>query len=467
METKKRFEGYDLIKLCLLFVILLIPVILYAREVNQAQANRGVIVIAVDDEAGSKEIGQDGQPINPEDGQPGSGETNGDQPDEPVTSDSSQDGTGSFGDRNGVEEPSAGAGEPSEPGSPAVSLEDLPPPPPSSEPLVLSEDKQSLSTTTGIKVYTLDVTRLVWVPVVPEDVTGVSGGAEPFLDGRNVWVILNPEMQVLFQWDPGLLVWNPGDGSMVVMPVPTEPAGETGGTAGETGGETGGTTTGGETGGTTTGGETGGTTTGGETGGTTTGGETGGTTTGGETGGTTTGGETGGTTTGGETGGTTTGGETGGTTTGGETGGTTTGGETGGTTTGETGGTTTDPTVPVVVIPEELLVVPNVYGVRTGEHTFCVARRFNINPYDLMTANNLTPYTWLKAGMALTIPKNARPFPSALTLIPHPVMHVVQKGETVGLIACMYGDVFPEAIIYANNLVAPFRLTPGQEILIP
>lgn len=49
---------------------------------------------------------------------------------------------------------------------------------------------------------------------------------------------------------------------------------------------------------------------------------------------------------------------------------------------------------------------------------------------------------------------------------PTPIVYIVQRGDSVSLIAARFG-VTPEAIIELNNLSNPNRILPGQQLLIP
>ncbi|GEM_PF-616175 len=100
--------------------------------------------------------------------------------------------------------------------------------------------------------------------------------------------------------------------------------------------------------------------------------------------------------------------------------------------------------------------VPSEYVLRAGEFPYCIARRFNIHPDDLLAANGISPWQYYFApGTRLRIPQNARPFtdfaPRALQ--PHPTTYTVHgSNETLYSIACKFGDVWPEDIAAANGL---------------
>lgn len=112
--------------------------------------------------------------------------------------------------------------------------------------------------------------------------------------------------------------------------------------------------------------------------------------------------------------------------------------------------------------------VPDTYTLKSGEFPYCIARRFNINPFDLLSANGLTITSQVYPGTTLTIPKNAGEFDQASrALRAHPTDYTVVAGDTVYSIACLFGDVDPRAIIDVNNLGSGQTLSAGQVIKIP
>jgi LysM repeat protein len=111
--------------------------------------------------------------------------------------------------------------------------------------------------------------------------------------------------------------------------------------------------------------------------------------------------------------------------------------------------------------------IPSSYTLQKGEHPYCIARRFNVNPGDLLSLNGLNTNSVVQAGRELRIPQNGRAFPSARALKSHPTTYTVRANETIFSIACDFGDVDPYAIAQANGLSSPYNLTAGQTINIP
>jgi LysM repeat protein len=122
-----------------------------------------------------------------------------------------------------------------------------------------------------------------------------------------------------------------------------------------------------------------------------------------------------------------------------------------------------------LVVPTGIPTIqpPNEYTLQTGEYIYCIARRFDINPADLLAANGLNTASVVYAGLTLTIPQTSNPFPGQRAILKHPATYTVNSGETIYSVACKYGDVTPEAIAYANNLQSPYTLQAGQQLIIP
>lgn len=123
------------------------------------------------------------------------------------------------------------------------------------------------------------------------------------------------------------------------------------------------------------------------------------------------------------------------------------------------------------VVPTQLIPIagpnPATYALQKGEHPFCIARRFNVDQYELLKVNGLSYSSVLAPGSVLKIPTTGNPFVSQRALKAHPAQYKVSGGETIYSIACAFGDVLPEAIAAANNLAAPYTLTSGTTLNIP
>lgn len=124
------------------------------------------------------------------------------------------------------------------------------------------------------------------------------------------------------------------------------------------------------------------------------------------------------------------------------------------------------PTITRTLPPIPTVVVPATYTLHEGEFPYCLARRFNRNPDDILAINGLTNSSIVSPGETLTIPTSGT-FPGQRSLLPSPASYYVLVGDTIYSVACRYGDVDPMGIVAANGLSSPYTLTPGSTIQIP
>lgn len=135
-------------------------------------------------------------------------------------------------------------------------------------------------------------------------------------------------------------------------------------------------------------------------------------------------------------------------------------------------GETAAPTPTQTPEPTEAVAVPTVtrpaeYTLHEGEFPYCIARRFNLDPADLISLNGLGADELVSPGTTLQIPQTGAWTGEGRVRNPHPTTHTVSSGETIYSIACYYGDVSPEAIIAVNHLEEPYDLSVGQALNIP
>jgi LysM repeat protein len=112
---------------------------------------------------------------------------------------------------------------------------------------------------------------------------------------------------------------------------------------------------------------------------------------------------------------------------------------------------------------------PATYTLQKGEWPWCIARRFDVNPNELLRLSGLTisQANILAPGTVLTIPQSGS-FPPPRNLLAHPATYsVASSAETIYGIACKYGDVDPNAIAAANSIAVSASLTVGQQLQIP
>lgn len=121
---------------------------------------------------------------------------------------------------------------------------------------------------------------------------------------------------------------------------------------------------------------------------------------------------------------------------------------------------------PITYIQPTQGSIPTTYTLLEGEYPFCIARRFNVNVSELLALNNLSPDTFFYGGEELLIPQTGDPFEGDRVLKEHPTTYIVQEGDTLGSIACSFGDVSPEMIAEQNNL-SSYDVSPGTELVIP
>lgn len=110
---------------------------------------------------------------------------------------------------------------------------------------------------------------------------------------------------------------------------------------------------------------------------------------------------------------------------------------------------------------------PPQYTLHEGEFPYCIARRYDVDPFDLLQLSGLSDGATYPAGTVLKIPQTGF-FPGPRALRPHPTTYnVTSSDETFYSIACLFGDVEPAAIAQANGIALGAPLTVGQPIKIP
>jgi LysM repeat protein len=108
------------------------------------------------------------------------------------------------------------------------------------------------------------------------------------------------------------------------------------------------------------------------------------------------------------------------------------------------------------------------YTLHAGEYPYCIARRFNLNPNELLALNGLSNGQTFSHGMVLKIPQTAQPFPGERRLRDHPRNYTVStSSESLYTIACQFGDIDPRTIAEANHIAVDSALFIGQKLNIP
>lgn len=114
---------------------------------------------------------------------------------------------------------------------------------------------------------------------------------------------------------------------------------------------------------------------------------------------------------------------------------------------------------------------PQTYILKNGEFPYCIARRFNVDPDQLLSLSGLSSYQAdsLSAGTVLTIPQSGS-FPGDRSWHDHPAtftVGVTYDTNTVYGVACYYGDLEPSVIAQNNGISVDATLTSGQTLNIP
>jgi LysM repeat protein len=125
------------------------------------------------------------------------------------------------------------------------------------------------------------------------------------------------------------------------------------------------------------------------------------------------------------------------------------------------------PTKKPVTVKAATEGIPDSYTLEKGEFPYCIARRFNVNPGELLSKNGLTGSSMTYAGMKLILPQTGHNFPDGRELHSHPADYTVRSGDSIFSIACYYGDVDPLVIADVNGLNEPYSLSAGQVLQIP
>ena len=109
---------------------------------------------------------------------------------------------------------------------------------------------------------------------------------------------------------------------------------------------------------------------------------------------------------------------------------------------------------------------PSSYTLQQGEFPYCIARRFDVDPEQLLTLSGLSDGILYPPGTQLQIPQSGS-FPGSRSLRNHPTTYSASSGETIYAVACAFGDIRPEDIATANGLSVGATLSAGQQLSIP
>lgn len=110
---------------------------------------------------------------------------------------------------------------------------------------------------------------------------------------------------------------------------------------------------------------------------------------------------------------------------------------------------------------------PAVYELHRDEFPWCLARRYDVNPRQLLRVNNFFIGQIFYPGQLVYFPANPKPFPGERMLRYHPASYRVFHGDNIYSIACFFGDVDPLYLAEFNGISPPYRLKVGQILQIP
>ena len=94
-----------------------------------------------------------------------------------------------------------------------------------------------------------------------------------------------------------------------------------------------------------------------------------------------------------------------------------------------------EPTQQQVVVPTATPGLPATWTLQTGEFPYCIARRYNVNPNEMLELSGLSAGSTYTAGTVLKIPKTGNTFPGlvlcANTRIPTALNPVIQSTQSL------------------------------------
>lgn len=109
-----------------------------------------------------------------------------------------------------------------------------------------------------------------------------------------------------------------------------------------------------------------------------------------------------------------------------------------------------------------------IHIVQAGESVGLIAGRYSVEVDGLLRLNGFSVGTRLHSGDVILIPASPSSAPVVATPAPAAgaIQHVVQRGETLAIIAAHYGRAVTQ-IVRANGILNPNRINVGQILIIP
>jgi LysM repeat protein len=413
MNDKLKFETTDLVKLIILLVLILIAAVIYSNQIKtETMANREIELLPIEHTATAQAVTDKQPEIDKEVSEEQAGESieSGEQFPGDEGNGEGEAGEGITGEEGSDSTETGELTGETTPGEQPVTGEtgtDYPPVPPSDQELIVVTAEGKITTSDGTVVYYLSVDRMVWVPAVPAEYSESTSGAAPQQDTTGNWYLPGKSGEYEYLWNPEDLTWIAVDDQTEVSlaePGSTESGPEAGSDSGETEPSSGEETSPEQ--------------------------------------------------------------PVEGQETTSDLPSDTTSGDSQ-TSAGSGQEVAEQPGQAAEAIPTPVVKTPKTYTLRTGEHVYCIGRRFNLDPYSILRVNNLRANVIIRAGTVLKLPQYGGSFPGNRALTAHPAQYTVKKGDSIFSIACLFGDVTPEAIAVVNQLAAPYTLSIGQILYIP
>ncbi len=122
-----------------------------------------------------------------------------------------------------------------------------------------------------------------------------------------------------------------------------------------------------------------------------------------------------------------------------------------------------------VAPPTAVVGKPSSYTLKQGEFPYCIARRFNVDPKELLNLNGITSALaqTYQPGLTLSIPQSSGVFPPPRARHAHPISYTVPQNTTVYGVACFFGDIDPATITSANTIPDPNNIAANTVLQIP
>jgi spore germination protein YaaH len=106
------------------------------------------------------------------------------------------------------------------------------------------------------------------------------------------------------------------------------------------------------------------------------------------------------------------------------------------------------------------------YTIKRGDTLWLISQRYNTTVDAIAKANNLNPNAYIYPGQTISIPEQTPEQPSTPPSSSEPLVYIVQRGDTLWLIAQKYGTTV-NALAAANNINPNNYILVGQRLVIP